>query len=476
MRRAFYIVAGVIFALLCACAAIRWNDWSFGSDTGTFAQAIANTGHGFTDGLEGGSHFRFHFSPILAVLWPLIALTQTPLVLQFAQIVLIVASAVLLERLVRPYVQDTWAQRIGILALLYPPLLAGAFSEFHELAFYPVLIAGLLLAADRAKWFWFALCAVLLSCVREDASLDIVVIGIALSCIGAARRSTLGRGLLLWEPREPERLCIAGLGLAAAGAASLAVYGALVLPHTGPWAPSHFYEYPFAHGPLQTALAIFAHPIALIAATFTPGRFTYVLEALLPLALLPLFSRWSLFALPAFGGILLASDPSVWRMGMHYVLLWTPLLLVGASVKLVHLVRDRDETAAQRWWLTAVVVSVIVLIAFNPMHPAHYLKREAFMHPADAQRALACVPRSAPVAMHDEWYAREALAYPNSTVLGASPQTFAGYIAYDAAWQNPLFAKTLPAIDAAEKAGRYALACSAGTARVLRATSYRRAE
>ncbi|HET7813078.1 MAG TPA: DUF2079 domain-containing protein, partial [Candidatus Baltobacteraceae bacterium] len=317
MRRPFYLTAALIFALLCVAAAVRWNVWSYGSDTGTFAQAIANAGHGFTDGLEGGSHFRFHFSPVLALLWPFVAAARTPLVLQFVQIVLIVASALLLERLVRPYVSAAWSQRIGVLALLYPPLLAGAFSEFHELAFYPPLLLALLLAADRAQWLWFALCAIVLVCVREDASVDIVPIGIALAAAGLAKRTTRERGLLLWEPREPERLFIAGAGLAVAGAASLAVYGALILPRTGPWAPSHFYDYPFAHGPVQTALAIFTHPVALLAAVVTLGRLTYVLEALLPLALLPLFSRWSLFALPAFAGILLASDASVWRMGMH---------------------------------------------------------------------------------------------------------------------------------------------------------------
>ncbi|HET7814936.1 MAG TPA: DUF2079 domain-containing protein, partial [Candidatus Baltobacteraceae bacterium] len=405
-----------------------------------------------------------------------VAAARTPLVLQFVQIVLIVASALLLERLVRPYVSAAWSQRIGVLVLLYPPLLAGAFSEFHELAFYPPLLLALLLAADRAQWLWFALCAIVLVCVREDASVDIVAIGIALAVAGLAKRTTRERGLLLWEPREPERLFVAGVGLAVAGAASLAVYGALILPRTGPWAPSHFYDYPFAHGPVQTALAIFTHPVALLAAVVTLGRLTYVLEALLPLALLPLFSRWSLFALPAFAGILLASDASVWRMGMHYVLLWAPLLLLGAAVKLVHLVRNRDDVAANRWWLTAVVLSVIVLAAFDPMHPAHYLKRESFMHASDAQRALACVPRNAPVAMHDEWYAHEALAYPNATVLGAAPQAFSGYVAYDSAWKNPLFEKTLPALTSALRDGRFVPACASGTVRVLRATSFRTTE
>ncbi len=462
--------------LMCALAIIRWNVWSDGSDTGTFAQTAANAFSGFRNGMEAGTHFRFHFSPVLALLWPVVAIFKTPLALQIVQVLLILACPLLVAAIVKAYVPEPWPLRCALLVLLYPPLLANAFSEFHELAFYPLLLLVLLWAADRARWTVFALAALLLAAIREDAALDLIVIGAALTLAGVVRRHTRERGLLAGEPIEPERLCVAGIGLAALSTCALAMYAFVILPRTGPWAPSHFYEYPFAHGPLQTALAIFTHPVALLHAIATPGRLTYVLEALVPLAFLPLFSRWSLLALPGLAGILLASDASVWRMGMHYVLLWAPLLLLAAIAKLVALVRARSDRAAARWWTVAAGACVVFLIAFNPMHPAHYLKREAFSHGDEALRALACVPRNAPVAMHDEWYAHEALAYPASTVLGANPQRFAGYLVYADDWRNPIFARALPRITAARARGDFTDVCTFGTVHVLRATAFRTAE
>src|SRR5579864_1323105 len=165
-----------VAAIMVALAVIRWNLWTYGTDTGTFAQIAQNAFHGFTDGPEGGSHFAFHWSPILALLYPVIVLTHSPLALQFVQLLLIVASAPVLYALVLPYCGAAWAARCGLLALLYPPLLSIAFEEFHELAFYPVLLLALLWAADRARWGWFAIAAIAAVLVREDVSIDLVVL------------------------------------------------------------------------------------------------------------------------------------------------------------------------------------------------------------------------------------------------------------------------------------------------------------
>src|SRR5690348_15769217 len=259
------LAAGIMIALAC----VRWSVWSYGSDTGTFAQAICNAGHGFTDALEGGSHFRFHWSPILAVLWPLVMLTRSRLSLQIVQVLLVALTAVPLYAIVRTYAGEACALRAAILALLYPPLLANAFAEFHELAFYPVLALLMLWAADRACWPWFYASAVALVLVREDACVDLCIIGIALAAVALVRRRTAQRGLLLGEPIQPTQLAAAGLTLAALALAALAIYWFAVLPRVGPWAPSHFYRYSFADGPLQTALAIFTHPLQLAQAIAT---------------------------------------------------------------------------------------------------------------------------------------------------------------------------------------------------------------
>ncbi len=461
----------LVIAVMSALACLRWTMWTYGSDTGTFSQVIFNVPRGFTDTLElSGTHFRTHWSPILAVLWPLVAFTRSPLSLQITQVLLIALCALPLYAIIAPYAGERWATRCAILALLYPPLLANAFSEFHELAFYPVLCLSLIWAADRARWSLFFIFAFALVLIREDACLDLVFIGIALGAIGVLRRRSQERGLLLGEPMEPERLAVAGFGLALLAAGSLAVYVLLVLPRVGSWAPSHFYQYPFAHGPLQTALAIFAHPIELVRAIATRGRLTYILEAFVPLGLLPLFTRWTWLALPGFAGVLLSSDGSVWRMGMHYVLLWAPWMVLAASWALVRVAQNRSDSAAARWCGAAITLCIVFLIAFNPMHPAHYLKPNPYQHSADVLRAFACVPRNASVATHDEWYAHQALAFPKVTEIPDDPSDVRGYLVFAGDWHNAHFAQLLPKIRSDQATGNFRTICTFGDVQVLQST------
>lgn len=455
---------------MTALAVVRWNVWSYGSDTGTFAQVAINAWNGFGDGVEGGTHFRFHWSPILALLWPFVALTRSALSIQIVQVFLIAATAIPLAAIVRTYAGEAWATRCGILALLYPPLLANAFNEFHELAFYPVLALAMIWAADRARWLWFAIFSLALIAISENACVDLVVIGIALGLVGLVKsRNSAQTGLLRGQPIEPARLAIGGGALALFSAGALAFYALVIVPRTGPWPEMHFYRYAFANGPVQVAFAVFLHPLQLAPAVLTLGRFTYLLEALVPLAFLALRSRWALLSLPAFASILLANDSSIWRMGNHYALLFAPWLLLAAASALMRLSLRHDDRAALRWWWSAISVCVLMLIFFNPMHPAHYLVREPYQHDIDIARAFACVPYDAPVATHDEWYAHVALAYRRSTIIRSDQPLFNGYLVFDTKWGNALFQHVeLPQIEAARAQGRYAVACSSGTVLALR--------
>lgn len=469
MRRPLGAALTVVIAVMSTLMVIRWNVWSFGTDTGTFAQIALNAFRGFTDGPEMGTHFHFHWSPILAVLWPVVAATRSPLSIQIVQVVLIALCAFPLAAIVRAYAGDDWGVRAGVLALIYPPLLSVAFEEFHELAFYPVLALALIWAADRARWMWFALFAFALVLIREDACVDLVVIGVVLGIIGLLKRHGNQSGLLAGEPKEPQRLTVAGFGLALLSASALALYAYVIVPRAGGWAPSHFYRYPFANGPVQTALSIFTHPAALARSTVTFGRFTYLLEAFAPLAFLPFFTRWAWLALPGFAGVLLASDSIVWRMGFHYSLLWAPWLLLAAAWALVRISRTKGQAAARRWWVTAVAICAVVLIAFNPMHPAHYLTRAPYQQSGNVLRAFSCVPHDAPVVTHDEWFTHIALRYPDSTNMGDGVANFDGYVVYTPDWRNGYVdTHLLPQLAAAQKDGRFSVACRFGNVVVLR--------
>jgi uncharacterized membrane protein len=464
--RRLWVYAGAEFAVLCALAIVRARLWTYGADTGTFAQIISNTWHGMRDGFEEGSHFRYHCSPSLALLWPLMALTHRADTLQIVQAFAIVATAPLAYLLARPYVSERLAMRLGILTLLYPPLIAVGFDEFHELGFLPPLVLALAVTADRGRWWWFAFCALFGIGLREDVALELAIFGLVLIAIGM-RRPREGHGLLDGAPREPRRLAAAGAALAACAAASLAIYFGVILPHVGWWKPQHFYDYTFAKGPLALLTAAFEHPLEVASATMTTGRFTYALEAVLPLALLPACSAWMLLAIPGALIVLLANSADVWRMGTHYAALWIPWLLIASVGAVAAIERRSGESTGRRWTSIAIAACIATLVAFNPMHPLHYL-RPAYPDLADARRALACVPNDAAVSTHDEWFSAIAARYPNATADRISGMR---YLVYASDYPNAFYQERVrPRVDEAVKDGRYRAVC-----RFDNVTAYERA-
>ncbi len=439
------VLTGALFVLLAACAVIREAGWTYGADTGTFLQVILDVPHGMNDALEAGSHFRYHDSPTLVLLWPLLALAPRPLTLQLVQIVATLATAPLLGALVRPYAGPALATRITVLALLYPPLLALGFNEFHEVGLLSPLIVGLVLAADRRAWWAFGACVVLLAGIREDVCLIVAIAGVTFAVAG----TPAGRS---------RPLAIAGIAAALAGLGTDAVYYGIVVPRLGGWMPAHFYVYPFANGPLALLAAPFTHPLHFFTAIATLGRLTYLLEALVPLAFLPLRSRWSWLALPGFAIVLLANTGLVWRMGMHYSALWIPWLLIGAAFGACTVARG-SERGALRWVTVAIAISTIVLIAFDPAHPAHYLKPN-YHDLASARAAIACVPHDAPFATHDEWYSAVAAERPLATVAKVDG---IAYLVYADDFDNAGFrANVVPQLHGEVADGHYRVVCTFG--------------
>lgn len=409
-------------AVMAIVQAYRWSIWTFGTDTGTFAQIALDAFGGFHDGPEVGTHFQFHWAPILALLYPIVALTRSGLSLQFAQFVLVGLTAYPLYALVRPYAGGRLAVACGVLPLIYPPLVAVAFGEFHEIAFYPVIALALIWAAERERWATFASLAVASSLIREDCCVVFIVVGLALAAVALVRESNGGSGLLVFRPRTPRALALAGGGLAAVNALALAAYYVIVIPRIGTWQPAHFYDYPFAYGPVAVVLALLLHP-QLVARVVTGAKMGYLLEALTPLAFLPLRSAWSTLAIPGIGGLLLSSDWGAFRMGSHYAAIWIPWFLLGAAAALVSLERSGGPQLALRWFTVVVTVCAVFFIAIDPLHPLHFLRP---IYPHGAVKPLAAlVPRDAGLITHDEWFAEIALEHPKATVFPYTPFQYA---------------------------------------------------
>lgn len=435
------------FLVLAVLAAVRTADWSFGADTGTFVQIVLDAFGGMHNGVEQTTHYRFHWSPALVLLWPFLAATHSLWVLQVILAAATVACAPLLAAIARARgLERGIADRIGAVVLVYPPLIAVGFGEFRDLGVLPALALGWWLALQRRAWAWVAICALLLAGLREDVCLELALLGVVTGISAALRRD--------------RALAVAGFASAAVGIVSDAIYALVVLPRVGPWPPSHFYVYPFANGPGELLLAPVTHPLAFAAAILTLGRLTYLLEAFVPLAFVPLRSRLAWLAVPGFAIVLLANSGLVWRMGMHYAALWIPWLLIAFAGGIATLRRPR------RWTTIAFVLSALFLVAFNPLHPQHYLK-PSYHALGDARAVLAMVPRDASVSTHDEWYTAIAARHPRAEVLGTGDSiSFGGgadYIVFAKDYPNAMFRGGVPQqLREALACGQYQLVGSRG--------------
>jgi hypothetical protein len=119
--------------------------------------------------------------------------------------------------------------------------------------------------------------------------------------------------------------------------------------------------------------------------------------------------------------------------------------------------------APKRWATAAFVLSAIVLVAFSPLHPLHYLK-PSYHALADARAVLGSIPPDAHVATHDEWYTAISAHDPNASVLGTGPRSIAApYIVFAEDFPNEDFQhRLLPQIHGALQAGNYTLVARHG--------------
>jgi uncharacterized membrane protein len=413
---------GAVAAATAAYAAIfivlgadRYATFHSGADLGLFTQTIASAFHGFSNTVEGTSHFAYHFSPILYLCAPLLWLTGSAMSLVVVQAVATALVAPALYSLARRHTSDAGAAVIACIALLYPPLQGVTFTDFHETAFLPATIAWLLWALDARRYAVALVLVAVALATKEDQGPSLAFLG-AVACVYFARRG--------------ERAGVSfGIAAIALSAIAFAGYFLVVRPLAGArsaWMPSHFYAWN-AYVPRALSAEI-------------GGRITYLIEAFLPLALVPLRSPLVLLALPGFAEVLGSREPLTYTMGQHYAAAWVPYVLVAFAVAGAQL-WTRGTKAARRWVGASALLCALTLAFFSPLHLGHFLRP-----PNDADAAtnalVAQIPRDASVGTYDEIYAHLGF-YPRAAIgMRFDPQ----FVVYDeryasATWNGRIFPK-----------------------------------
>ncbi|GAC1312077.1 MAG: hypothetical protein NVS2B3_19160 [Vulcanimicrobiaceae bacterium] len=423
-RRVWF--ASAAYALVYfALGAIRYAAYRSGSDLGLFTQSIAAAGAGFVNTTEGGSHFTFHFSPILYACAPLLIATHSPLALVAIQAAAGALVAPPLYAIARSRVPEGLAASIACVALLYPPLAGVTFADFHENGFAPAATMWLLWAVDARRLRVAALALLVVLAVKEDQAAIVCAVGVV-AALGFARAGDGARARFA-----------ASAALVSAG--TFVAFFGLVRTVAGAhdaWAPSHFYAW---SGDARGS-----------APWYSIGRPAYLLEAFLPLAFVALASPAIVLAIPGFVEVLGSHESITYTMGQHYAAVWIAYVLFAFALAIgsLHARAPRRATTLVR---ASLALCAIVLAVASPTHWSHYVRART-AHDAARDRALARLPQESEVGAADDLYAH--LGFDPRARLG-----FAGmpqYALVDATADGAaLDIAGRPSVLASARAGRY---------------------
>jgi uncharacterized membrane protein len=393
----------IAYALIYfALGLIRYNAHANYVDLGIFAQTAAGAFGCFCNTIEG-SHWAFHFSPVLYLAGGLIRIWRSPLALVALQAVAGALTIPPVYALVLRRADRATARLAAAVVWLYPPLAGAIFNDFHENGLAPAAVSWLLWAFDGGYAVWTVVCALIVLSVKEDQALFVALAG----TIGAVAYR-----------RDALRVRLA-LGAAVVAAAVFVLYFAVIQPHAAAnaaWAPTRFYSWT-----AQDWRTLF--PAGVL------QRLGFLVLAFLPLLFIPFRTPAFLVALAPLGEVLASRMSTTFTMGSHYAGAWAGWALYAFAVAL--------GTSARRALYWCIALCVLEFAVANPLHPGTFLHARE-QRDAALDSFLQTLPPDSSVATQEEAFTHLAAIDPRATLLPETPDrpVTACYILTDTDYPN----------------------------------------
>ncbi|GAA1496190.1 DUF2079 domain-containing protein [Paeniglutamicibacter kerguelensis] len=333
-------LAGVLYV---AHAFLKFKNYeSRGYDLGIFDQAVRQYAlfkppivpiKGVDFNLLGD-----HFHPILALLAPLYWIWDDPRMLGIALAALLVSTAIPVYLFTRPRFGHLGALLTACALLLWWPFQSIVNWEFHEVAFGVPIMAWIIWAFDRGRYWLVVGLASSLLLVREDMGITMVAVGI----------------VLLFHKQWAK----AGLTMAI-GLAGYVVVTSYLIPLFSPAGAFTYWQYTALGASAGAAIVFLAtHPFQSIGILFNHQlKLLLWLLSFLPLALLPLASPYVILGAPLLLSRLFNDRLNTWAPVYQYDAIMAPILILSAVHVLGKLI-DRYG------WTRIKVIAPAYLLAF----------------------------------------------------------------------------------------------------------------
>lgn len=362
-------------------------------DLGIFAQTTVSAFGCFCNAVEG-SHWAFHFSPVLYLPAALMQIAPSALTLIAIQALAGALTAPPIYGVLQRHT-DTRTARLGALTvLLYPPLAGAVFNDFHENGLAAAAVAWLLWAADGRAAVWTAIFGVLAIAVKEDQALFVGIGGVA--------------GALAYRRDRSMRMTCAAIGLL--GMLTFLSFFAIVQPHAASlaragWAPARFYAWT-------------ANDWRALVVSGLAQRVGFLLLAFIPLLFIPFRSAAGALAAAPLCEVLFSRMSTTFTTGSHYAGAWAGWVLYAFAVGITRIWNVSPARAnLVLYWCIGLCVAEFALA--NPLHPGYFLRGD-LQAGARLDRFTATLPRNISLATQEEAYTHLAARNPNVTVLPES--------------------------------------------------------
>ncbi len=319
-----------------------------------------------------------HFHPILAVLAPFYWIFNDPRMLGIVLALLLISTAIPVYLFTRTRFGHLGALLTSAALLLWWPFQAMVNWDFHEIAFGVPLMAWIIWAFDKGRYWLVVGLSSSLLLVREDMGITMVAVGI----------------VLLFHRQWAKAALTAALGLLG----YLAVTGYFI-PMFSPEGEFSYWQYT-ALGASAGAAVIFllTHPLQSIAILFDHQlKWALWLLSFAPLLLLPFASPYVILGAPLFLSRLFNDRLNTWAPVYQYDAIMAPILIMSAVHVLGKLALRfnwrRVRLIAPIWLLS---ISVIATLFFPAVFPLHKTITGQGWPPAELiaakQRAAAMIP------------------------------------------------------------------------------------
>lgn len=258
-------------------------------DFGIFSQMFYNmrtSGLPYTtverDGLL--SHFHVHISPIYYLLLPVYFLFPYPVTLQVLQAVVLASSVIPLWLICRRRgLPETVSLLLCAVLLFYPAYSGGTSYDIHENAFLTPIILWLLYGIDRKSTGIIILFSCLCLLVKEDAAVYVAIIALYLFIKAATQKSRTHRA---WGLLTGSYLMLGAIIWFLIVTSYLAEVGNGVMTYR-----YQNFMYDGSSSLITVVKSVLMSPMKALYECLDPEKAKFIVQTLLPLLALPLFTR-----------------------------------------------------------------------------------------------------------------------------------------------------------------------------------------